>query len=327
MGYNKVTMTGISYLLAFCALFIGGITAYEDFRFGKIRNKWILLGLGLGIFLLVTSFFKNDLSNDLFSKILINALVSLFLGYLFWYFDLWAAGDAKLFFVLALLLPFKFYWHNYLPIFPSLVILINTFIPLFAFIFLQSAFLIIKKLVLFFRQARAKAEFEDAARKFFQNIVINYLSYFWVALVFGLVFISFQLIRLEIGHSVNGFALGRAGIFFFIALLGMLAGRIAKNKKIVLTAAVILALYIGVAQLFYSHDLISNIAKMTGDSTLSLIGIGFLGWLFNFYEKNSQGKNLHFAFWLFLGVILTDDKNSLFQHTQKKAREVGLTSL
>ena len=299
-------MTGITfYLLSFTALLAGGIAAYGDIRFGKISNKLIIAGLGAGLILLLASVLVGGLSADIFWQALLNAAVALALGYAFWYFDLWAAGDAKLFFVLALLLPFKFYWRSYLPVFPSLVILVNAFIPLLLFVFLQSVFLMAKNAFLFLSRPDARVKFEGGARKFGQQMRINYLSYLWVALVFGLVFLVFQLIRLEASGFINEFALGRAGLFFLTAFFGMLASRVAKNKKIILAAAAVLIVYLAVRQILYSQNILLGLAQMAKSSIPYFIGIGFLGWMFSFYEKNSPNKNLHFAFWLFFGVILT----------------------
>ncbi|PIZ69526.1 MAG: hypothetical protein COY10_01325 [Candidatus Portnoybacteria bacterium CG_4_10_14_0_2_um_filter_43_36] len=146
--------------------FIGLITSYEDVKYGKVRNKWIKLALfwGLAVIIFfylwyliaapVSRFFyfqvlghPADSSPAIFtvlpiylSKIVLNAAVSLVVAFLMWRAGAWAAGDAKLFFVYALLLPLKYYWKSYLPIFPSFVLLINIFIPVFAYLLLRSVF-------------------------------------------------------------------------------------------------------------------------------------------------------------------------------------------
>jgi hypothetical protein len=170
---------------------------------------------------------------------------------------------------------------------------------------LQSLLLIAKKILLFFKQGRTRAQIEERIRKFIQQIKINYLSYLGVIAVFGLILVIFQLIRLETDRFIGGLAWGQEGLFLSMLFLGTLSGHIAKNRKLVLATVIILVLYLAVKQSFYSGNLFFDIIKMTGNSLFYLIGIGLLGWLSGFYEKNSQNRNLHFAFWLFLGVILT----------------------
>lgn len=65
-------------------------------------------------------------------KVAANALLALVAGFLMWWFGLWAAGDAKAFAVLALLLPLSTYRNAYMPAFPAYVLLFNTFVSLVA---------------------------------------------------------------------------------------------------------------------------------------------------------------------------------------------------
>lgn len=295
----------IFYLLPFIVLTIGAIAAYNDFKFGKIPNKLVIAGLAASLVLLPVSVLTGNIPINIFWQALLNAVAALALGYSFWYFDLWAAGDAKLFFVLALLLPFRFYWRSYLPVFPSLAILTNAFIPLLIFVFFQSVFLMAKSVFLFFKQDKVRARLDEGVKMFIQAIKINYLSYLWVALAFGLVFVMFQLVRLEMGKFIGGFALGQAGLFFSMAFLGMLAGRAIKNKRIVLAMAAVLVLILSTVRVFYSQNLLISLAQITKNTIPYLAGMGLLFWLFDFYGKESRSKNLHFAFWLLLGVMLT----------------------
>lgn len=133
--------------------FIGLVTSYEDIRQGRIRNKWILLGLGwgLGIFslLIIWYFIAAPVSEFYYFKILarpldspapvytfnlaflqaslLNFFSALIVGFLLWRFNSWAAGDAKLFLVYSLLIPIFHYQPVAWPIFPSFALLINIF--------------------------------------------------------------------------------------------------------------------------------------------------------------------------------------------------------
>jgi len=144
--------------------FIGLVTSYQDTKYGKVRNKWIFWGLlwGLGIIAFffiwyliaspVTHFFyfevlgkSSDFPVAVFTvspaymlKVIINAAVALIIVFLMWRGGAWAAGDAKLFFVYALLIPLKYYWKSYFPYFPSFALMINIFIPIFLYLFIRA---------------------------------------------------------------------------------------------------------------------------------------------------------------------------------------------
>jgi len=83
---------------------IGGICSYTDFKYGKIYNKWIIIGFFWGVSLYFILFFYNlfylqqKANFNYFWEVDINTLISFVIGYLFWQLKLWSAGDAKLLF-------------------------------------------------------------------------------------------------------------------------------------------------------------------------------------------------------------------------------------
>ena len=133
----------LDYLLLPMLFLVGMATSYEDIKYGKIRNIWIILGFGWAV-AIYALFFARDLFlgssvHLLFlAKSLLNGFIALFAGFLLWRAKKWAAGDAKLFFVFSLLLPVAYYRESYLPFFPSFALLINIFIPLLLFLFFRS---------------------------------------------------------------------------------------------------------------------------------------------------------------------------------------------
>lgn len=156
--------------------FIGLITSYEDLKSGKVRNKWIRLGLiwGLGIFILlmiwyfiatpISRFFYFEILQrpadspvpvltfhfSFLLKSLANAALAALIGFLMWKFKAWAAGDAKLFIVYSLLMPIFHYQQSYFVVFPSFVLLTNVFLIFLFYLLASSAFfslkLILKKI-------------------------------------------------------------------------------------------------------------------------------------------------------------------------------------
>ena len=149
------------------ALAIAGIAAWTDLRpmlphllgkvsyekspgGGRISNRVLLLGLGLGLAWHLFTWYWVGGGGDLYSAnmmagraqsywthVAVNAGISFALGFLLWTLGLWAAGDGKLFGLLALLLPLAAYHNNYLTWFPSFVLFFNTFIAVFAILLLE----------------------------------------------------------------------------------------------------------------------------------------------------------------------------------------------
>jgi Flp pilus assembly protein protease CpaA len=133
---------------------IGLIISYQDFRYGKIKNKWIVYGfiLGLGGYFLFWFLFIYNLVqitiplSSYFLRVVINSGISLLVGFFIWRLNLWSAGDAKLFALFAFLLPLEFYRRSYLPYFPSFVLLLNIFIPILIFYLTRDIFYLLKLL-------------------------------------------------------------------------------------------------------------------------------------------------------------------------------------
>jgi Flp pilus assembly protein protease CpaA len=122
----------------------GIITSYTDIKKAKIKNIHIILLLLAG--LLVNSFYTHlflkislDVKSD-FIQSIANVLIAFAFGFSLFSAGLWSSGDAKLFLGYALLLPVFTYKYGYIQYFPSLVILINTFIPLAFFYIIISFF-------------------------------------------------------------------------------------------------------------------------------------------------------------------------------------------
>ncbi|OGF24991.1 hypothetical protein A2303_05340 [Candidatus Falkowbacteria bacterium RIFOXYB2_FULL_47_14] len=155
----------ISILLLPAVFFIGTITSIEDIRMNKIRNKWILFGSAYGLAALfglliwnlsaysISDFYYTNIAKiglgdprpvftvhwGFFWKTGLNGFLSLILGFALWKNNIMAAGDAKLFFVYALLIPINYYWRSYLPLFPSLALLINIFAVVLGYFLIRSA--------------------------------------------------------------------------------------------------------------------------------------------------------------------------------------------
>lgn len=128
------------------AIFILGlITSYEDIKFGKIRNKLVLLAILYALIVNFILFSLNIYNLSYFHVFLVNISMALGLGILIWLLGFWTAGDAKLFFAYFLLIPLNTYSYRFLNIFPWLQILFYAFVPFAIFIAINTLFKIVSE--------------------------------------------------------------------------------------------------------------------------------------------------------------------------------------
>jgi len=204
----------------FITILIFGIyTSYIDIKDGKIKNLSVLLliisGLLINIFLSNTlSTFDFNMKSD-FVQSIVNIIITFMAGFFLWLAGLWSSGDAKLFLGYSVLLPIFTYKHGYLSFFPSVVILINTFIPIAVF-YVFNSFLYIKSKNL---KASVKQVFSP------KNVINLFLS------VFGLFFIL-QLFLNYFNINLN-FVLQMIIIFVLMEVLDKISSKATLTFSIV----------------------------------------------------------------------------------------------
>lgn len=120
-------------------LFFGLLTSYTDIKYSKIRNKHILWALGYALvaYLFLVMFLikqGTDVRGAYFVELIVSMFFALFAGVMMWYVGLWTPGDAKLFFAYTAIVPLSVYNYGYIKYFPSVIILVNTFVPMFLFL-------------------------------------------------------------------------------------------------------------------------------------------------------------------------------------------------
>ncbi len=173
------------------AVFFGVVTSYTDIRYGKVRNKHVLLFVMLGVlsYLLFIVFNVSKINYPFILQTLTNFLFALVLGYIMWIFAMWTPGDGKLFTVYALLIPLSVYSLGHIKIlnvlnFSSLNILVNTFIPIFIFMFVN---ILVKSSIVKKKEA-LKRTFD---LRVVIGVVLSLFVYSWVVdVIFGFLRLS-----------------------------------------------------------------------------------------------------------------------------------------
>ncbi|MCD6557540.1 MAG: hypothetical protein J7K31_00715 [Candidatus Aenigmarchaeota archaeon] len=191
-------------LVSFIIVF-GILTSWEDIKHFKIPNYYIL-------FALLFAFLENAsyafTAQEYFISFIINAGFSLLVGYGLWLIRIWTAADGKLFFAYSLLVPLSVYYLGYVKYFPSMIIMINTFVPIFLF-------LVINLLVKTSTQEKIMMLKKTFNRATIMNmfLIITVMSWF-VGILFGflhiprnfflsflIIFLMFFILRAKLGKN------------------------------------------------------------------------------------------------------------------------------
>lgn len=233
----KINFTDlIDFLFVIIALVLGLIIIKEDLKDGKIRNKWIVLGLKLGLALYVLLFawslfthFNLSFLGESFVYyplkyyfiVALNFVFSAVISYLFWQHRLWSAGDAKLFILFSFLLPLKYYSNGYLPLFPSSALLTNVFVPIFAFLMVRIAVDFLRNIVAaFYRHGPSFLLPYWQGMKFnFNNNIKNKRRTVAFAVSFFLTFVIMPIARNQITSLLSSILSGGFLIFASFYLL------------------------------------------------------------------------------------------------------------
>lgn len=307
------------YLFLPVLFFIGLITSYQDFHCGKIKNKWIFLGFIWGAGILAASFLWG-LAEPLVIKIFgyspiiilsgymlnvaINAVISLIIGYLLWHFDTWSAGDAKLFFVFSLLLPLKYYQRSVFPYFPSIVLLVNTFLPVVVFLAINNIYFFSKKALIFFKRG-GQINFKKIIKQGLDLLNKKKTETIKMLFIIFLISFGFQLLRSKFDFAGSNKGSWLAIIFL---LLSQILGRL--SKFFVRKPVILFLVLAGVLSIFWAGPsfLLGEFIKgapLLMSSLIFMPAFLIVSVLLTKLPGQNKERKLAFALWLFIGVLIT----------------------
>ena len=130
------------YVQSIIAIGIGIISAITDFKERKIYNKYLISAIAISVIAYIV--FWKQIEIDLIFRYTLNLLISVGISFAFFYFKIWAAGDAKLFLALIFMIPYEIYGTNEFNVFPALYLLIMIFGMAFVYIVIETVYLWIK---------------------------------------------------------------------------------------------------------------------------------------------------------------------------------------
>lgn len=127
------------YIQSYIAIILGVISAITDLKSKKIYNKNIV------VFVIISFFIYLILCKEIdmiyMKSYLINLIISIAISFLFFYFKIWAAGDAKLFLAIIFMIPFELYEVKNNNVFPGMYLLIIIFSIAFIYVFFETLYL------------------------------------------------------------------------------------------------------------------------------------------------------------------------------------------
>ncbi len=262
-------------------MIIGIICSYTDIRYNKIFNKWILSGLFSAIILyLYLIFYENALPYVV--SLVTNGVIAFFVGYLLWHLKLWSAGDAKLFTIFALLIPFTFYSKSYIAYFPSFNLMVNLFIPLLIILAVSAAIGAIKEVFVLREKLLKRIEIPNLKKTFdlIGKLFEMFLGYLFVIIIMRVVITTFE--EIPAAQTLSN-------PFFIFAIMLLAMGKFQKerkkNKYLNLLIYGTIAIYISILIAMGLNFLIINLLK---GALIFMILIGFTRRILDFYVRKKQ---------------------------------------
>lgn len=233
-----ISSTVLKSLFLLPLLLIGVITSYSDIKYGKIKNIHLLLGfiyiLFLYSFLFFYSYFiiHQPSNSKYLVDLAINGLIAFLVGYLLWHFNLWAAGDAKLFFIYSLLIPLESYSKNYIYYFPSSTLLIDTFLFICLIFFFKMFFKIAASCLSYVKKPFSPILFFSKIN--YKNLKNAALETGKIFLIMSCFLVIMQYVIMKINIIFPKLSSNSSLIYLlFIVLQVVLFKKIFKNKKFI----------------------------------------------------------------------------------------------
>ena len=126
----------IEALLFGCILYLGIRASITDCRYSIIPNR-LLLHVAMVIVILDLIYY-GVIARPLLSYALINLLFIALFSFFLYCFNLWAAGDSKLLFIITLAIPARYYTYWVLGPFPGFILLVIIFSTAFIYVIADS---------------------------------------------------------------------------------------------------------------------------------------------------------------------------------------------
>lgn len=156
-------------------LFCFAVTAgFSDIATGKVRNKDILIFLGLGILYFAVVLARGIVTHnqEVFVELKlvgINFFLAFAVSFIMRSFGVWPAGDAKAYALINIFIPLSCYKHIYFGYFPGFTLLINIFVAGILYVLLKTPLFFLTRSRPSIKKQGASAAIRQAVKHYFSN--------------------------------------------------------------------------------------------------------------------------------------------------------------
>lgn len=213
------------YIQSVIAISLGIISSITDFKDKKILNKNILIAIAISAITYIV--FAKQIELYYIKNYLVNLLISIVISFAFFYFKIWAAGDAKLFLAIVFMIPFEVYEVEEANVFPAIYILIMIFSIAFIYVFFETIYLWIKDKEKLEQFKISKLEKNDIL-----NFILQYLMGYFIILFINNITVKF----------FTDFKINNGGLMLLLNMLILIFvyRTITQKNKIILTTSIFL---------------------------------------------------------------------------------------
>jgi Flp pilus assembly protein protease CpaA len=233
------------YIQSILVVLLGIFSTISDVKNKKIYNKNIFIFCVISLFFDVIFFNEFEFKNLI--NYLLNLIISIIISFLFYYFKIWAAGDAKLFIAFCIIIPYSLYEVSIKNIFPSIYLLILIFSIAFIYIVFETIFLWIKD------NEKFKLKSEITLNNDWNDFFIQYFLGYFIVLFINNIIISF----FEDFKTNNEILIIICNMLFLLLVFKIFKER----KKMIIVMLIFIILNI-IYYLIYGFELYSYNIKM-----------------------------------------------------------------
>jgi len=267
---------------------------------------------------LYSHFIIHQFSNlKYLAELLLNGSIAFIIGYLLWRFNLWAAGDAKLFLIYSLLIPLEFYSKNYISYFPSAMLLIDTFIFI-CFFFLFKMLWKIAKLCLKRNTTLLSFLSRINYKNLYKNLKNAILQTGKFFLIITCSLITLQYLRIKTDIIFLKFLSNPFLVYLFFFTLQMFFLRTFLKNKIFCTVIILSGSFCSLALILSNKAIVLISTIKTSLFLMLFVGLGMqLAYLYieNHEIKKIKIQNLRTGHFLTL-KSLSEIKNKIKEQNQ-----------
>ncbi len=314
-----ITISG--YMTLPLMLYYGIKISLTDIYRSKIYNKdiinFLIYGFFIQILTLTIKIFFYSAGIKIVLLLLLNSVLAFITGLIFWYLNMWAAGDVKFYFAVSFLIPYD-YLVKTQKFFPSFDCMVNIFFITLLFILCEVIILLIISFINIIKKSRhngfnLKVFFEFSRIKFdFYNI----FKIIFNLMFFLLIFNKIRSILIEFASIFVKFDMLYVYLIIFI-FYGSIA-KYLKKRLIFIFSLIGIAVYIITSIIIKDYSFIHTI--------MGILSAGFIimmcSRLLTYYLEKSDireisvenlKKNMILAKKSYSFLRLSNDKNINFK--------------